>query len=382
MWKIQCKIRIGCVWKLQLKKQQKKKLCFWLSFVWVIAVVYLSSAAGYLHHNNVDMEQEWEKKLRAAETLSAEEEEAAQEAILVNVSTYLEGIDNIDIRQSKYEMNFQVCFVWKDGVLLHGEPLINMEKRFTVYNGRITTQETLENKVSPEGIRIQRIRMNAAVNNVFDTTRFPLGSYQIRMYLMPNDDIKEIRWLPDVENCRVNEGLSIAGFALERFDSNIFYHRDTEKLHYDHQKVEEANHTYSELLTAMEFKRDSWGLYLKCIIALLGTSVWAFLMLGTCIHHRVDSLGMLPAVLFGTVSNILVGANLVPDAMETGLLEFINIWGIYTVIIISCAIMQTSHIRKNNGDEVFARLFGKWMLISILLTTVIGHILLPLSAFV
>ena len=197
---------MGCVLELQLKKQQKKKLCFWLSFVWMIAAVYLSSAAGYLYENNVNMKQEWEKKLHAAEALSTVEEEAAQDAIPVSVSTYLEGIDNIDIRQSKYEMNFQVCFVWKDGALLRGEPLINMEKRFTVYNGRITAQETLENKVYPEGIRIQRIRVNAAVNNVFDTARFPLGSYQIRMYLMPNDDIEEIRWLPDVENCRVNEG--------------------------------------------------------------------------------------------------------------------------------------------------------------------------------
>lgn len=90
---------------------------------------------------------------------------------------------------------------------------------------------------------------------------------------------------------------------------------------------------------------------------------------------------MMPAILIGTVTNLMIGANLVPDALHTGLLEFINVWGIYTVLIATVLIVVINRIRSKYNESGFAEFFGKILFYTVLITTVLGHIILPLSAF-
>lgn len=364
-----------------LGEHQKRKVLLWTGTIFLIAVLYLGVTCHFLYANKKEADAQWGERLDYSAELTDGEADLSKDAVRVSVSSYLEGIQNIEIRESRCSAVFQVCFAWKDGAELDGEKLTDMSEQITVYNGKIESLEVMDNRVNEKGIRIQKMRLSAVISNVFETTRFPLSSYQIRYYLMPKATIEKMIWIPDRENCRVNGSMKIAGFELKRSDANVFYYRTAEKIQYDGQTALDEENVYSEFLMSMEFNRSSWGVYIKCIIALIGTSVWAFLMLLSCTHHRVDSLGMIPAVLFGTVSNILVGANLIPDAMDTGLLEFINIWGIYTIIIISVVIMQMNQLRKNPENEEFTVYFGKWMIAVIFITTVIGHILLPVTAY-
>lgn len=65
-------------------------------------------------------------------------------------------------------------------------------------------------------------------------------------------------------------------------------------------------------MTQLEINRSGLGLYAKCFIALFGTSLWVFITMFLCTYHRADPLSMIPAALFGTVSNIMVGTILSP----------------------------------------------------------------------
>lgn len=90
---------------------------------------------------------------------------------------------------------------------------------------------------------------------------------------------------------------------------------------------------------------------------------------------------MLSPVLFGMVSNIMVGANLVPDALETGLLEYANIWGIYTIVIGTLVMIGVNQIRHTQKNEVYAKVFGKVLFCELLVIVTAGYIILPLCAY-
>ena len=137
----------------------------------------------------------------------------------------------------------------------------------------------------------------------------------------------------------------------------------------------------SEFMTQFEINRSGLGLYAKCFIALFGTSLWVFITMFLCTYHRVDPLSMIPAALFGTVSNIMVGANLLPDALEIGLLEYVNAWGIFTIIAGALTIININRIRNKHGDNQFAALFGRVMSFTLMFIVILGHILMPLSAY-
>lgn len=358
-----------------MRPEQKRKLGFWLGLVCFIAAVYIGITSFRLYESKKDADDSWEKTLHQADEMSPEQAAAAENALQVLCGTYVENIDEIDIRQSHFSVTFQLWFSWDDGQNVPA----SMFNEFMIYNGKITGKEILQEQ-HENGRHYQLLRVDATVKNVFKTDRFPLSSYQLKFYVMPKRQIDEIAFVPDEAGSAVNPSLIITGFRLMRSGIARFIWKDANTARYMKHENEAAM-SYSEVLTAIELNRSSWGLYLKCIIALLGTSIWVLLTLFVCTYHHVNTLNMLPPILFGTVTNIMVGANLVPDAMETGLLEYINIWGIYTVIIGAIIIVQINGIRTAQKDFAFARKFGVALFYVVLITTLAGHIILPLSAY-
>ncbi|MDD2414423.1 MAG: hypothetical protein PHI94_04560, partial [Eubacteriaceae bacterium] len=140
--------------------------------------------------------------------------------------------------------------------------------------------------------------------------------------------------------------------------------------------------TTSEYLTAIMINRSSWGTYIKCFIALVGTITWVMITLFICTYHRVDPLTMIPAALFGTVTNLMVGANLLPDAMEVGLLEYVNFFGIAIILIGATGVINVNRIRNKYESRAFSSYYGSVYLVTLLTFTIIGNILLPVCAYV
>ncbi|NCB92424.1 MAG: hypothetical protein EOM40_07605 [Clostridia bacterium] len=90
---------------------------------------------------------------------------------------------------------------------------------------------------------------------------------------------------------------------------------------------------------------------------------------------------MIPAALFGTVSNIMIGANLLPDALDIGLLEYVNFWGILTILMGALIVININRIRTSRKDFVFATLYGRIMFFTMVFFVVTGHVLLPIAAY-
>jgi hypothetical protein len=361
-----------------LEKWQKRKLYFWTLTVLLIAVVYLYMTCSDMVRDKQYALEEWDEREDASVVVSQEfKEQCADTAIPVSVSTFIKSVDSIDIKQSQFGITFDVMFGWD----MEKYPDFDMTKKFEIYNGWITDLNLLESYES-EGSFFQIFQVSANVKQIFNTRRFPLSSYQLHMYLKPVQDMTKI-YLVKMDDSYFGslKQLNVAGFTMKSIQSDLYYYEDACPQRYQTSSVDNNPVIYSELLQFLELKRSTFGLYFKCIIALLGTSIWVFLSLFVCIHHRIDTMGMIPAVLFGTVSNIAVGANLVPDALETGLLEYINLWGIYTVIIVTVIIITINSIRSQHLDDKFAMFFGRILFFELLITTLAGHILIPYFAY-
>ncbi len=354
-----------------LDKALKRKLIFWETFIIGFFVLFIGASSIYLYDNKRGDEYDWNNYLTESCDYTQEEINLMENAAEVSVGTYIVSIDEIDIKNSNYTVTFNCWFNWE------GNDTLDMRDKFDIYEGEIKSVKILD-EYRNGADNYQLFRVNATVHKEYDTRRFPLASYQLRLYIMPTQSIEDIVFAPDKDGSSVNENLGVTGFKLTNSDVGLYINRHDTALDGAYYK-NGASEVYSEIITEIELNRSSWGLYIKCILTLLGTTAWMFITLFACSHHNVDSLGMIPAVLIGTASNIVIGANLVPDALQAGLLEFINIWGIYIVIISTIMIMQINQIRREYGKD--SNLFGEIIFYTIVITTIAGYIILPLSAY-
>ncbi|MEG1157993.1 MAG: hypothetical protein RSD64_01385, partial [Christensenellaceae bacterium] len=178
-------------------------------------------------------------------------------------------------------------------------------------------------------INYQSALLDVTVSKNFWTNRFPLESHQLRMYLEAGPTVQDVVFVADTQHSSMNPSLSISGYQLLRHEVGTFAMEYNNTFGNPTLKAAPIN---SEFVTAMEINRNSLGLYFKCFIALFGTTAWVLIMLYISTYHRVDPLLMVPPILVGTVANIMIGANLLPDALQFGLLEHVNIWGIMTIL--------------------------------------------------
>lgn len=359
--------------------KKNKHLFKWSCLVIGIALCYLLYAGIQLISDRIESEREWERHQTAG---SAPPEQYAgkssSSAVDVSASVYVKSIDSIDIRNSEFAVSCEVLFGWDK----EQQADFSMEENFQIYNGEIIEKSLLD-EYDRGSMRYQLFLLKGKVKEIFSTKRFPLSGYQLRFYLQPKKDMGKIHLSVFQEDRGgADEQLNVAGFAMKKVQISDFYYKAPRPEWHESYEGREAPVVYSEILTSIELSRNSWGLYLKCVIALIGAGIWVFFCFLICIFDKLDNIGVISPVFFGVVTNLLVGANLVPDALETGLLEYINIWGISTILSVTFMIIYVNRIRNHWKDEEYARHFGKVMFCEMAAVTVLGHVVLPLCAYI
>lgn len=357
-----------------LEAWQKKRLFSWLAIFSVMAGIFLTYAITTVHNDRAKQDANWEYPFTVNEEIMADVERIRGESnpTEVAIGTYLEDLKDFSLKNGTFRLTSMVWFKWK------GNDDLNFVDNFRVYKGYINRSSLIEDITLHDGTRYQSFRVDVTITKQFETSRFPLESHQLRMYIEPDYTINEVVLVDDKESNSYASNISITGYEICNYDTGIFYYRyPTDYGHgeYSNGKIS------SEHITAIELNRSSVGVYLKCFIALFGTTSWVLIVLYICTFHRVDPLGMLPAALFGTVTNIMVGANLLPDALDLGLLEFINFWGIFTIITVTVGVININRIRNKFEDRDFAKFFGKTVFFFVLMVIILGHTLIPLAAY-
>lgn len=351
---------------------QQKRMGLSLLLFFVIAISFLVYTCSHLYTDKMNEDEYWNA---AFETNPEVEERAKQfneNATQVSVGTYVENIKEISLKTNSYRAVYLVWFNWE------GNRELDLANNFRVYKGSINKTEKVKESYE-NNHNYQLVRIDVTISKQYWTPRFPLESHQLRMYIESNYPVDDVMFVADKENSGYNKSLSLTGYEFERVDTGTILNQ------YDSNQGNpslDGALISTEHMTQIEINRADFGTYFRCFIALLGTTLWVLITLYINTNHRIDPLGMIPAALFGTVSNIMVGANLLPDSLQTGLLEYVNFWGIFTILAVTFSVININRIRAKFEDRPFANFYGKVMFYSILITIVSGHILIPLCAFI
>lgn len=364
---------MGKKW-ITLESWQKKKISHWFLFFTVTSLVFISVVCIHMNREKSSVFLEYSKTLENESYSEELKEKVSTNAVPVRVGTYVENIKAISLKECNFRTTFLVWFRWD------GDAELDFQgDAFRIYNGLIHKKELLKD-YHRDGVHYQQFRMDVTVSKSFNIARFPLGSQILKFYIEPNTYMAdEVVIVPDKENSGVNQNLNISGYSLVRNDIAehiIVYPNDMNQPDLTVPRVS------SELVTILEINRSDWGLYMKCFIALFGTTVWVFIVLYVCANHKVNPLGTIPSALFGTVGNLMVGANLLPDMVQVGLVEYVNIFGIMIVLFGALSIININRIREYKANTDFAKLYGRVMFYTLLIICLFGQIVIPLSAHI
>ncbi|MGI6105540.1 MAG: hypothetical protein ACOYD7_05015 [Raoultibacter sp.] len=362
----------------QHKKRSSRvlKVVLSLLFTWVLGVIFLGLTCFQLMEDRENVDTRWEEYKKSDEQVVQEVEAKASAggATEVLCGTYLENLKEVNMADSYYEAVWLVWFKWEGDA-----PIDFTDDGFIFYNGIINRMNVLEDVVTDDGVHYQKFRVDVKVSQTFHTPRFPLENHIIRSYIEPNYDITDVilRQSSDVDS--VNKNINIVGYDISRMTSDIKYYAYQDN--HDNPIIPEGSvKLTSEFMDEIEINRSGIGLYVKCFIALWGTTLWVLIMLFVATRHRVDVFSMIPATLFGAVGNIMIGASLLPEALTLGLLEYGNIWGIFIVLAGTITITVLNRERFHWHDDNFADRYGRFMFFSILILAIVGNIALPLAS--
>lgn len=353
------------------------KIIMSVIFTWVLGGAFLLVTCIQLNTDRVDIDKRWDGYLQSDPEAETRAQQIASEnnATVVTCGTYLENFKELDIKNSSFRSVWLVWFSWQGN-----DEIDFSDEGFIYYNGIINEITTIRDDVTDDGIHYQQFRVDVSVSQAFHTPRFPLENHILRLYIEPTYDIRDVILVESGDVDNLNKNINVYGYQIENMASTIKY-IGYEDNHDDPFIPEGSVTVVSEYMDEIEVNRVGWGLYVKCFIAIWGTTLWVLIMLFVATRHRVDVFAMIPATLFGAVGNIMIGANLLPEALSLGLLEYGNIWGIFIVLAGTVAITILNRERSHWHDNEFADKYGRFMFYSILILAIVGNLALPLVSY-
>ena len=344
-------------------------------------VILVLTAAGLvwwcctLNASKEQVNEEFNENTTVSQSAQDQIDVYGQNAARVRTGTYIENITAIDMKNSSFTVDMLLWFRW-DG---HND--LDMTDHFRLYRGTIQSITPVK-EVRDGNTNYQVFRIKAQINKNFQSVRFPLGSHVLKIYVESTYTIDNVVLTADTEESSVNKHISIYGFDLVK--SNVgttAYKYDKNDSDPELEAIGADGVLDSEMVTSLLINRNGWGLFFRCFIAMYGTLIFVMITLYINTYHRLDPLSMLPSALFGAVGNIMVGANLLPDVLTMGLLEFVNFYGIAMILASMGIVITVNRIRKAYEDRYYAAVYGVVMFYLMAALIIGGNIILPLSAY-
>ncbi|MCH3915588.1 MAG: hypothetical protein LKE29_10080 [Acidaminococcaceae bacterium] len=342
-----------------------------LTFCLVAGALLLYFCFSLLNNTQKD-NRKWNETFVIPTKILADMSYVSKDATKVTCGTYVDNIYDIDMANGTFCVSFLTWFRWD------GDDITDMADHFRIYQGSILNKSIVKN-YKKGNMHYQLLRAKVRVTHNFWTKSFPLDKHQLSFYIEPYYTAMRVVLVPDKENSNVNLNLHISGYGVTKagMGAQAYEYRNTR----GDVEIEGLKNISSEIVTSLQIKRDGLGLYVKCFIGLFGCLIWALMVLYINIYHRVDPLSMLPGALFGCVANIMVGASLLPDALELGLLEYVNIWGIFIILSVALVVMKINDMRRvykeNKVVSYYTAVYGRLMFYSVTFLAVLGNVLMP-----
>lgn len=340
-------------------------------------LIFIIPVAAYAVSGSVNMyNNKLETLAKYDDEITISEEELSQlvipeGSVEVQVGSYMESITNVDVKNNTWACKFLVWFRWDGDEWT--EPSQYPGENFIIGNGNMGGK-TLMEEYHENGKHYQQYRVTATVEKYFDTTRYPLDSHQLKVFIEDERDMSIVRYTPDKEHSTISPYLTIAGFDIINYDSGLYLNEYSSKMNdpiFDNVNFETEGKKTFEYVFVTRVKRDGYGLFLKAFLNLFGILLWVCIGLYNCAYNRVDAMGAINTGIFGAVSSMIVGMNLLSDARGSGLIEYINLFSLAMILITTIYVIRINKYRAKGDELVYTDVYSKMLFWAVLLMSII-----------
>ena len=291
----------------------------------------------------------------------------------VHIGIYLDGIDNLSIRDSYWTATFYVWFRWK------GDKSLDPGKHFQLIDAKIEKKELQDSYHGEDDVHYQVFKVVAKMNKFFNTTRVPLDDHMLNIYVEDAArDVTALRYVVDSAT-NVSSRAKIPGYDITGFSTVVKPH--TYKTTYgDPRMAEGTRTTYSEFNFGLTIKRNGIGVYLKIFIGLFAG---VLLTIGSFFIRPSDTgprYGLPSAAYFGAVANTYMVSSLLPPSGQFGLSDLVTGIGLFTISLCVIASLVSGYYFLRKKEEDFSREIDRASWRSVGLGFLILNIIIPISA--
>ncbi|MEF9894882.1 MAG: hypothetical protein RR296_01200 [Clostridia bacterium] len=373
-----------------LTRKYKMKIVIAMLILIVPMGVYAVRASILMYNNKVETVSKYDQTPLIDDAKMAELT-IVEGSVPVKTGMYMESITNVSVSNNSWQNTFLLWFRWNDADDPMGylkDPADYPGNRFIIGNGSFSpASKTLmidrhgvEDGL-PAGEHYQQYRISSTVEKYFDTTRYPLDSHQLKIFIEDERDMSRVRLIPDDEFSGVSPYLTVAGFDVINTTCGSYLNEYSSKMNdpvFENVAFETEGKKTMEFVFVTRVARSGYGLFLKAFLSLFGMLLWVCIGLYNNAYNRVDAMGAMNTGIFGAVSSMIVGMNLLSDARGSGLIEYVNFFALAMILITTVYVISINRARARKEDVTYTDCYAQmlfWVVVILTVATIASFIL-------
>ena len=263
----------------------------------------------------------------------------------VTLGTLVNRIDAIRLRESTFDVDFYVWFVWSN-------PEINPGETFEIVNGHINSKA--ESDIHDvEGGRYACYRVQATIIKEFDLFKYPRDRHHLTIEIEDATSELDLVYKLDSRNSILSEDFFVPGFTASGGKFNVTSH--VYNTNYGDPNLASDNKSvYSRFIASFDIHRPSGAAALKLYIGVFAAALIGFLSLLARADQVDVRFGLGSAALFAAIATQFVIATNMP---ETSILTVPDLVCIATISSVFVTLLNSALglILFNKGLERISR---------------------------
>jgi hypothetical protein len=242
----------------------------------------------------------------------------------VTIGMLVNRVDAINLKESTYDVDFYVWFVWSDLSIKPGET-------FEIVNGRINARA--ESDIHDvEGGRYSCYRVQATIIKEFDLFKYPRDRHHLTIEI--EDATSEVRlvYKLDDRNSMLSDDFYVPGFTASggKFDVTGHVYNTN---YGDPNLASDNKSVYSRFIASFDIHRPSGAAALKLYIGVFAAAMIGFLSLLARARQAEVRFGLGSAALFAAIATQFVIATNMPETSILTVPDLVCIATISSVFI-------------------------------------------------
>jgi len=284
-------------------------------------------------------------KIKKTMKKAAEEAPAAGPEV-VKVGLYLNDVQNIDVHNNNYLLDFYLWFKWADK---ESDPTASFEfMNHSESWGTINTKVTEKPETLPDGTQYQVMHIQGRMSDKMDLRAYPFDHQNLTILI--EDAAKDINGLVyEVEEVKVNPALKIPGFeyGAPQFSAATY----TYPMQFGDTRLAEAG-KYSRTTFALPIYRNALTSFVKNILP-----IWLAVICGSfalMLHPRLIESRFQIAIfsILSLVSLQISNGNDLPSLQYMNLMDALYVTGyIYLICLMGSLIISTKWIENEHEED-------------------------------